>query len=345
MPVFGVDGKVLLHKGVRVTSSYINALRKKGVNTLFIEDKHTTDINPKPIISAQVRQQAVRSVHQNVKKIITDDVIKGKVSSQDLGKEYQKVFKEILDHLLASDNLLFNLSDLFISKGYFYHHSVNVAVLAGIIGIAKGYSSQQLIDLGVGALLFDIGMTQIPEEILGQSGQLTIEEKQILESHTLIGYEMLKSQPNISLFSAHCALQHHERYDGGGYPLQRKRQEIHEYSRIVAIADVYDALTSSRNHRKQHSAQEAAEYLSAAGGSIFDFDLVKLFLRHIAIYPVSSTVKLNTGQIGVVSKLYSDTPLRPVVRIISEPNGEEVKNTYEIDLRKEISLTIVESIL
>lgn len=91
-----------------------------------------------------------------------------RVSSLDLGQEYQKIFKEILDYLLSRENLLINLSDLVISKGYFFHHSVNVATIAGVIGLAKGYSSQQLLDLGVGALLFDIGMTQIPSALWGK---------------------------------------------------------------------------------------------------------------------------------------------------------------------------------
>ncbi|MED3723030.1 HD domain-containing phosphohydrolase [Geobacillus stearothermophilus] len=91
---------------------------------------------------------------------------------------------------------------------------------------------------------------------------LTEEEKEIVRRHTYLGFELLRRQRNISLFSAHCALQHHERCDGNGYPRALSGDDIHEYARIVAIADVFDALTSARYHRRQYSPHEAAEYLS-----------------------------------------------------------------------------------
>lgn len=144
----------------------------------------------------------------------------------------------------------------------FFYHSVNVATIAGVIGIAKGYRPQQLLDLGIGALLFDIGMTQLPDELWRKKGELTKEETEIVRRHTYLGFELLRRQRNISLFSAHCALQHHERCDGNGYPRPLSGDDIHEYARIVAIADVFDALTSARYHRRQYSPHEAAEYLS-----------------------------------------------------------------------------------
>lgn len=111
---------------------------------------------------------------------------------------------------------------------------------------------------------------------------LTPKEKDILRRHTFLGFELLRRQRNISLFSAHFALQHHERYDGNGYPRQLAGGEIHEYSRIVAITDVFDALTSARYHRKQYSPHEAAEYLSAAGGILFDYELIINYFSRIS---------------------------------------------------------------
>jgi hypothetical protein len=100
---------------------------------------------------------------------------------------------------------------------------------------------------------------------------------------------------------------------------------------------------SARYHRRQYSPHEAAEYLSAAGG-ILDYDLIKLFLSHIAIYPVATTVLLNTGHVGVVSQVFPGFPLRPIVRVIKNPAGEELKSPYEIDLRKEMNITIVKAV-
>jgi HD-GYP domain-containing protein (c-di-GMP phosphodiesterase class II) len=341
--IYGMNGSVLLAKGVRLTDQYIRSLRQNGIQHIYIQDALTYDIEEKPTLNPIVRQQAVKKVYETMTKLIEEQKVAQRVSSLDLGQEYQKIFKEILDNLLSQENLLINLSDLVISKGYFFHHSVNVAMIAGVIGIAKGYSPQQLLDLGVGALLFDIGMTQIPSALWSKQGPLTEEEKRILESHTIIGFEMLKKQKNIALSSAYCALQHHERFDGSGYPYKVTGPHIHEFARIVAIADVFDALTSARYHRKQYSPHEAAEYLYATGNSLFDYELIKLFLNYIAIYPIGTNVVLNTGYSGVVSKVFPEYPLRPVVRILKNPYGETIKSPFEIDLRKEVNVTIVEA--
>ncbi len=166
--IYGPNGAVLLAKGVKLTDPYIRRLREDGIRYIYIHDIFTFDIEEKPMISPVVRQQAVKKVYETMTELIEGQKAVQRVSSLDLGQEYQKIFKEILDYLLSRENLLINLSDLVISKGYFFHHSVNVATIAGVIGLAKGYSSQQLLDLGVGAFLFDIGMTQIPSALWGK---------------------------------------------------------------------------------------------------------------------------------------------------------------------------------
>ncbi len=170
--IYGPNGAVLLAKGVKLTDSYIRGLRENGIRHIYVHDIFTFDIEEKPMISPVVRQQAVKKVYETMTELIEEQKAVQRVSSLDLGQEYQKIFKEILDYLLSRENLLINLSDLVISKGYFFHHSVNVATIAGVIGLAKGYSSQQLLDLGVGALLFDIGMTQIPSALWGKKDRL-----------------------------------------------------------------------------------------------------------------------------------------------------------------------------
>ncbi|MFC3886550.1 HD-GYP domain-containing protein [Bacillus songklensis] len=339
--IYGVKGTRLLRRGVKLTSSYISLLRIKGVQYVYIDDRHTHDIEATSLISPTVRQMAVKKVYETMTGLIDKKLFLTKISSRDLGLEYQNIFKEMLDCLLTQDSLLIHLSDLFLSKGYLFHHSVNVATIAGVIGIAKGYSTEKLLDLGVGALLFDIGMTQIPAEPWRKRGNLTEAERAIMEEHCFKGFQLLRRQRNISLFSAHCALQHHERYDGSGYPRRLKKDRIHEFARIVGLADVYDALISSRNHRKRYSPQEAAEYLAASGDLLFDYDIIKLFLKYVAVYPVASTVLLNTGETAVISNVFSDFPLHPVVRVIKNPRGEELQRPYEMDLRTQMSTTIV----
>ncbi len=344
--IFLENGNVLLGHGVELTQRYIDRLVHLGVDTVYIEDEITDDIIPEDVIRDETRKHAVESVYKTMTTLMDQPQVQRRTSLPDLGTTFQKVFGEILVDLSSRRDVLVNLSNLHVMDGYFFHHSVNVAVLAGIVGIAKGYNHQQLIELGVGALLFDIGMTQLPKELWNQRTELNEEERQRVRYHTEDGFNILRSQYNVSLVSAHCALQHHERFDGTGYPRQLRDKQIHEYAQIVAIADVFDALISPRPFRKSFTPSEATEFLFAAGNSYFDLDLVKLFLHHVAIYPVASTVQLSTGHVGVVSLVNPLAVNRPTVRIVQEPDGSPSAAPYEIDLhdKRYINVTIVKTL-
>ncbi|BAU26666.1 HD-GYP domain-containing protein (c-di-GMP phosphodiesterase class II) [Aneurinibacillus soli] len=342
--IYSETGHVLLGAGLELTDRYINRLEQMGIDTVYIEDKHTTDIIPEDIISDTTRRQAIQTVHKTMTSLLDQPQVKGRMSVPDMGKTFRDVFGSIMGDLSGRKDVLVNLANLHTLDAYLFHHSVNVAVLAGIIGLAKGYNQNQMLDLGVGALLFDIGMSQLPKELWNKRGALTDEERSRIENHTEDGFNILRYQYDVSLLSAHCALQHHERYNGSGYPRQLREQQIHEYAQIVGIADVYDALTSHRSYRQHYTPNEATEYLFAAGNSLFDIELVKLFVKHIAVYPIASVVVLNTGQVGVVSSVDPRSVHRPVVRITKERDGSEVASPYEIDLRNETNLVITRTL-
>ncbi|QRG66026.1 HD-GYP domain-containing protein [Brevibacillus choshinensis] len=344
--VFLENGNVLLGMGVELSSRYIDRLVQLGIDTLYIQDKHTEDIIPEDVIRDETRKDAVDAVYKTMTTLMDQPQVKRRTSLPDFGSTFQKVFREIITDLSRRRDVLVNLSNLHVLDGYFFHHAVNVAVLAGVVGLAKGYNQQQLMELGIGALLFDIGMTQVPKELWNRKTELSEEERKRVQYHTEDGFNILRSQHNISVVSAHCALQHHERYDGSGYPRQLTDKNIHEYARIVAIADVYDALVSPRPFRSSYSPSDATEYLFATGNSFFDLDLLKVFLQHVAIYPVASTVQLSTGHVGVVSNVNSLAVNRPTVRILQEPDGSAVASPYEINLYEKewMSITIVKTL-
>jgi HD-GYP domain-containing protein (c-di-GMP phosphodiesterase class II) len=203
-----------------------------------------------------------------------------------------------------------------------------------------GLTRDQMIDLGVGAMLHDIGKTQIPMEILMKPGKLTDEEYALMKEHSLQGYQMLKDIPDIPLLSAHCALQHHERLDGSGYPRGLKGDEIHLYGKIVGIADVYDALTTNRVYRKAFLPHEALEYLFTSTGQ-FDSNLIAVFRDHVAIYPIGLIVTLSNGVKAVVVDINTKYPQRPIVRVLKNADGQEII-PYEIDLSQDFSITVTD---
>ncbi|TBL81314.1 HD-GYP domain-containing protein [Paenibacillus thalictri] len=343
-PVLSANGSNLIGVGVKLTDRYIERLQSYGVDYLFLEDRHTTDIFPEEIVRDETRKKAIETVYKTMVDLTSSPSVKNKAISKDMGLTYQKIFSEILTDLTSNRGLMVSLSNLHVKEGYLFHHSVNVGILAGIMGMAKGYNRIQLTELGVGALLFDIGMTVFPDELWQKNTDFTGEQRERIKKHTEEGFNLLRKQFDVSLLSAHCALQHHERYDGTGYPRGLKQDEIHEYAQIVAIADVYDALTSPRPYRIGYSPGEAIEFLYANGNQWFNVELIKIFCSHIAVYPIATTVQLNTGQIGVVTALNASASHRPIVRIIQEPGGHPVYSAYEIDLQKQMNITIARTI-
>ncbi|RNB81592.1 HD-GYP domain-containing protein [Brevibacillus fluminis] len=339
--IFTESGNVLLGHGMELSDRYIERLKRMGIDTVYVEDKHTGDIIPEEVLRDETRKLAVETVYKTMTGLMDQPKMAGRCSLPDLGTSFRKIFGEIMVDVSAQKNVVINLSHLYGMDGYFFHHAVNVAVLAGILGMAKGYNRNQMIDLGVGALLFDIGMTQLPKELWNKRTSLNDEERQRIRFHSEEGFNMLRNQPNISVVSAHCALQHHERYDGSGYPRNLKKDEIHEFAQIVGLADFYDALISPRPFRTGYMPNEAVEYLFACGNQLFELELVKKFLGHIAIYPVATTVQLNTGHVGVVSFVDPLSVHRPTIRIIVEPDGSPTTSPYEIDLKKRENMSMI----
>ncbi|MDQ0063512.1 HD-GYP domain-containing protein [Paenibacillus harenae] len=340
-PIFQDNGNVLLGEGIELNDRYIDRLRTLGIDFLLIEDGKTVDIIPEETVRDETRKQAVDAIYKTMNAFKEPNNSKGRTIAPDMGRTFRSVFGQIMSDLSTRPNLLVNLTSIHSKDAYLFQHSFNVAVLAGIMGIAKGFNRNQLEELGIGALLFDIGMTKVPDSVLGRKGRLTPEEYAFVRNHTTEGFDILRKYHDISIVSAHCALQHHERFNGSGYPRGLKGSEIHMYGQIVGLADTFDALTSPRPHRKRYTSSEAIEFLFAAGGTFFDIDLIKLFCKHISIYPVATTLQLSTGQIGVVSENNELAVHRPRIRIIKEADGTEPKSPYEIELKDMLHITII----
>ncbi len=343
-PIFNDIGNVLLGEGSALSERIIKRLEQMGIYSVYIQDEWTAGIEPESIIDDRNKQRAMEVVHQTVNVLVDQSKLSTKSITPELTRQFSVVTENILQDIQQNQGILVALNDIYTSENYLLYHSVDVVILAGIMGTALGYNQKKLRELCLGALLFDIGMTKIPPEIKNKSTALTEEERMILQSHTEEGYKLLKEIPEIPLLSAHVALQHHERFNGEGYPRNLKGENIHEYARIVAIADVFSALISPRPYRKPFAVHEGAEFLYATGGSLFDPNLVKIFVQNIALYPVATTVKLNNGLIGVVVKNNKAAPHRPVIKIFQNEHGQHLNQPYEIDLQHELTLTIAQTL-
>lgn len=347
--IYDTDGRVLLAKDVRLTDKIIKKVEDIGVLSIYINDEYSGN-EIEDIICPELRQKAVKAIKDTFGDFIkysetgNGGIYKTRSSYKELKARHEgtenlsKIVNELIDELLSRKNVLINLVDIKSMDDYTYQHSVNVIILSLVLGISLNMSRDKLFHLAMGAMLHDIGKVFVPKEILLKTGRLTDSEFAIIKEHPLRGYEYLKGHIDISALSRIIVLQHHEKIDGTGYPEGIKGNKIHEFAKIAAIADVYDALTSDRPYRRAMSPNEAIEYLMGGADRLFDFQMVSIFVKNIVPYPVGTLVKLSDGNIGVVEEVTERFPLRPRVRVIK---NENLGGTMDhIDLMKEKDVVI-----
>ncbi|MGO1651442.1 HD-GYP domain-containing protein [Senegalia sp. (in: firmicutes)] len=263
---------------------------------------------------------------QNKIEILFTDINGGKkVKISNLDDEVD----EIIKYILNNNNILSLLKQSDNSK-YLIYHSINVGLISLTIGIALGYSNKRLKDLLISGLFHDIGMIKVPQKIIDKAGPLSQEEFIIIINHTITGYKILKEISNINPEITYGALHHHEREDGSGYPLGIKSDEIHEFGKIISIADIFDAMTTDKIYKKKKSPFMAAEEILYNSVGILDNEITTDFLNNISKHYIGSRVKLNDGSIGEIIEINNAIPTRPIVNI----NGKVIDligdNNYEI---------------
>lgn len=330
--ILGVDGCMMLREGVTLTENYINKLIGIGIIYLYIKDSNLEDIKPEDSEFIEFKSEAVKSLSKVFSKLQYSDTI--------CIKNTLSVISEMIEYLI--DNKEINSSYLLELKtfdNYTYIHSLNTCVLALFFGVQMSYSRPMLIDLGMGAMLHDIGKTRVPIEVLNKRGKLTSEEFGIIKKHPELGYKMVRNVKEMNDRSRAIILEHHERIDGKGYPHGLKGNRIHKFSKITCISDVYDALVSDRVYRKGIVANEAYEFILGGAGSFFDLELVNLFKNNFSIYPLGACLKLSNGLEGFVIGHNKGFPDKPIVRILYDEAGNKIE-PYEINLVDKLDICV-----
>lgn len=227
---------------------------------------------------------------------------------------------------------LFGLFATLQSKDdYTYRHNIGVGIIATLIGRWLGMESNELLQLSMAATLHDIGKIRIPLDILNKSGKLTDEEYTIMKKHAQFGYELIKETQGTNHRQALVALQHHERRDGSGYPLRIKGDKIDHHSRIVAVADVYHAMTSNRPYRNASPFYETLKQMHHNAYGEFDAHIIHLFLDKMMKSLIGNRVMLTDGRTGHIIMTNHHDPLHPLVQMD--------KDNY-VDLSKETTIHI-----
>ena len=345
--IYTNEGKILLQFGSELTERKINHLLKVGYTSLYIIDDLSDEIL-EDLIDSKVRIDSIKNVKNVFDSFRNHQKYLNRVNASTMKEQKKMEYQNstmmqnsainIVDDLLNKKHSVINVVDIKNNTGYLYQHSVNVAVLAVTFGMKLGLSKSKLKDLAVGGMMHDIGYNFIDFESFNNSDLLDDNKRKIINTHPQKGYEYLKDNMDISGHIRMIVYQHHEWINGGGYPLGIKGTDITELARIIAITDVYDALTSDRPYRKAYSVQEATEYLLASSLNQLDFELVKEFIKIIIPYPIGTVVKLTNGEIGVVIEVDVDYPLRPKVKIVKQVSHKI--QLYVRDLMKEYNVLI-----
>lgn len=309
-PIFHF-GNLILSKGTNLTKHYISKFENLGVVGAYV----TTTVDFKSDEYYEVVRKDLRNIAM---KNIERAFVSSKVSTEALNSDLQEVIKnvqEIISELLKRESLVVNLISLKTYDDYTFSHSINVAILSLILGVELGLNKEALYELGYGAILHDLGKSTISNNLLNKSTKLTDEEFSHIKGHSRFGADILEKCSEIPENSKRVVLEHHERVDGNGYPDGKIGDELHLYSKIVAICDVYDALSSKRSYKDALLPSEAIEFLMGSSGH-FDIELVKVFCKNIAVYPIGLLVELSDGSQGLVVNNHYGFMTRPDIKLL-----------------------------
>jgi HD-GYP domain-containing protein (c-di-GMP phosphodiesterase class II) len=334
LPPTGPNRIPLLRKGTEITPRFQQALADHGIHALWVDDPDSDGIEPVELLPEAVRVETASKVASAL-----DEARAAIGDSQRLAHDVLADLRDVVDLIAASitespDAALF-LGDLAGADQYTHRHSVNVTALGLLLGRAywrtQGWVDfrgvrrwdrieDRLSKLGMGLLLHDIGKMVVPAEVLNKPGKLEPEEWELMQTHPDAGVALLDST-TISPLVRSVVRDHHERYDGSGYPRGITGDRIGEFPRLAAVADVYDAITSQRPYAGAEPAHVGVRVIAEGEGSAFDPGVVAVFRRIVMPYPVGTEVELPDGRLGVVAAADPDRPHSPLVRV----DGSEVR--------------------
>ncbi|MDR3565076.1 MAG: HD-GYP domain-containing protein [Negativicutes bacterium] len=322
------NGKFALGDGTVLTTSLIDRLRSWDVD--YVDIRVTVDVQEKlpPPLTAQ--QQAVSRQYNDTVSSIKKSFETLRFFKQVPLKEMRELADSAVEPVIDTSGILNHLHVVHRRDDYTFHHSINVAVLCGVLGRWLGYQGETFKDLVLAGLLHDVGKTQIPLEILRKPGKLTTAEMDAMKLHATKGYNLLK-ELDLPQGVVFAILQHHEREDGSGYPLGVKGDKIHDFAKIVAVADIYDAMTSDKVYKQKTTPFQAVEALMMDMYNKLDPRICSVFLNNVRDFFIGNIVELNDGREAEVVYLGQTTTARPIVRT---EEGEFI----DLEQRKNISI-------
>ncbi|TCO70213.1 HD-GYP domain-containing protein [Marinisporobacter balticus] len=329
--IIGKYELVFLTRGTILTEEHIERIQNMEIRYVYVDEKDEEPIGKEADdrfhvkIDAQLTEQYTKSL--SAFKTVYKEVSLGKKIESEI---IRNAISPLMEEIMTDNNILGRLRSVENVDDYTYKHSIDVCILSTMIGKWLGYSGDDLNNLSIAGVLHDIGKSKIPTEILNKPGKLSLDEYNVMKTHATLGYEMLQDQDEINFDICCGVFQHHERMDGSGYPSGLRGDEIHEFARIIAVADIFDAMTSQRIYKSKQSPFEVAELIAKNRFGILDPYVSNKFLWQISKFYVGNIVKLNTGEIGEIILINKQIPTRPFVKVGNRFIDLNKSNEYKI---------------
>lgn len=343
--IYNNHGASYLVKGQPINNDYIKQLQKIGIQAVTV-----TSTNPnfqlmplEDIVQEKTRINAIETIYDTFQSVEKS----GSLDTETVQRISENIILDIFDR---KENIV-QLTDIRLHDTYTFAHSVNVAILSAMLGRLFHYTKKELFLLTLGALLHDLGKIMVPSALLNKTTHLSEEEFSVMKEHPMDGARRIMAMkgglPSPAVLAA-IASEHHEHIDGRGYPRGLKGDQIHRNAKIVAIADVYDALTSERPYKKAYTPNIAYNIMMNVSKGQFDQDLLELFFNNVSLYPVGTVVKTIYGYAIVKECSFGKTAV-PTIVVFADSSGRMLDEPRTIDLsqdlagRKAIELVIADN--
>ncbi len=273
-----------------------------------------------------------KRLHSDANRIVRNMVQDIRLGKQIEMEQVEPLVENMVDSIFRNQDALLPLARLKDHDSYTFQHSVSVCALLVSFGRGLKLERPLIKELAIGGLLHDVGKARVPDEILNKPAKLTDAEFTKMKSHVVQSIIILQNTPGISQTALDVAGQHHERFDGSGYPNQLKGDQISLYGRMGAIVDVYDAITSDRVYHKGMPPSAALGRLLEWSSYHFDPALVKAYVKSLGIYPTGSLVRMESGRLGVVMEQNADNMMKPRVNMIYHAEHHRYLKPEIVDL-------------
>jgi HD-GYP domain-containing protein (c-di-GMP phosphodiesterase class II) len=356
-PLFDERNSRIASPNSPITKEEIEILKKWGIKKIYTEGKVTSghdllkikkelEKEEKIIVDAEVETQndkfSLLELYDGWVTIVAD-ILKDLNSGFKFDKQIiLRLVDKFVEIIPKNKEKFISIAQSRETEEYLYGHSLNMAIISVIIGSAMKYPVANIKLLAISALLCDIGMLKIPKHIREKTVALNEKDIKLIKTHPTQSYIIIKNSGLFSDIVANVALQLHENHDGSGYPKGISGEHIHDFAKIISIADSFDAMSKKRSFRKEKVPHNIMKALLKSNGKKFDPKIMRVFLIQMAVYPVGSMVQLETNELGIVCSVNEKDPLKPKLKLLYDSKYKRLKNEEVkiIDLLKHPEIKI-----